>query len=501
MTTASTYTSVRGRLCTLALAGSLALGVLASGGTAALASGADGAPGAATASAGFDVTVDSVEELSDLTAIVAGGGDGVNLRAEPAHDAEVLAAVPDGTEVALRIDMVDTVYDPDGVTRWWPVAVDGQDGWMSGAYLVAPGAADTAPAEAASEPAPSPGSGYEYSGAMVAAISADGDGVNLRAVPDPQGSIVAALPDGTVVNLRIDVLDTVYDAAGTRWWPVEVDGMEGWVSGFYLVDTTEPAPTEAPEETPAATEEAQTPAPAFAAGDFAEVRTASREGATLRASGDPEAAETGAVPEQGLVEILDGPVSFANSEAGWYEVRWDELTGFIDGDLLVPAEAPQPARTPTPAAPTPAPTAEAAAASTGGFIVPLDSYRFSQDYGCSALGFYPIDPAWGCGLHDGVDLAAPSGTPIKAAADGTVLAAGWCDCGLGYYVEIDHGDGLTTIYGHMASQPFVAAGQRVARGEVIGPVGSTGLSTGPHVHFMVRKDGVTQDPKAYLPSL
>jgi len=101
-------------------------------------------------------------------------------------------------------------------------------------------------------------------------------------------------------------------------------------------------------------------------------------------------------------------------------------------------------------------------------------------------------------VHNGIDLAAPLGTPIMAAAAGTVAEAGWCDCGLGYYVKIDHGNGLATYYGHMQSTPYVSVGQSVAQGETIGPIGSTGLSTGPHVHFMVQKNGVTVDPMDYL---
>jgi murein DD-endopeptidase MepM/ murein hydrolase activator NlpD len=132
------------------------------------------------------------------------------------------------------------------------------------------------------------------------------------------------------------------------------------------------------------------------------------------------------------------------------------------------------------------------------FIVPVENATQTQGFGCSSLGFYPYNPDWGCGVHDGIDYAAPTGTPILASAAGTVLFSGWCDCGLGYYVELDHGNGVTTIYGHMASQPFVSAGQQVAQGETIGPIGSTGLSTGPHVHFMLQINGVSQDPARYL---
>src|SRR5690348_7506689 len=71
------------------------------------------------------------------------------------------------------------------------------------------------------------------------------------------------------------------------------------------------------------------------------------------------------------------------------------------------------------------------------------------------------------GNHNGVDLAAPYGSPIEAADGGTVEQAGWCDCGLGYYVKIDHGDGFETVYGHM-SEYYVTPGEQVSKGETIG---------------------------------
>ena len=85
-----------------------------------------------------------------------------------------------------------------------------------------------------------------------------------------------------------------------------------------------------------------------------------------------------------------------------------------------------------------------------------------------------------------------------ASAAGTVTAAGWCDCGLGYYVTIDHGNGYKTTYGHLADQPYVTVGQTVSQGETIGPLGSTGLSTGPHVHFVIEQNGVDIDPLSVL---
>jgi murein DD-endopeptidase MepM/ murein hydrolase activator NlpD len=150
------------------------------------------------------------------------------------------------------------------------------------------------------------------------------------------------------------------------------------------------------------------------------------------------------------------------------------------------------------AEPTTAPT-QPPAASSSEFIYPLANYTRTQGFGCSNLGFYSYNAEYGCAVHNGLDLAAASGTDILAAADGTVVTAGWCNCGLGYYVEIDHGDGVHTLYGHMASQPYVSAGQTVSQGDVIGPVGSTGISTGPHTHFMVTVNGTAKNPEDYLP--
>jgi len=102
---------------------------------------------------------------------------------------------------------------------------------------------------------------------------------------------------------------------------------------------------------------------------------------------------------------------------------------------------------------------------------------------------------WGR-MHEGIDIGAASGTPIRAAAAGTVIHAGWLG-GYGNLVVIDHGGGLATAYAHQSS---IAAGSGafVAQGQVIGYVGSTGHSTGPHLHFEVRVNGVPEDPLGYL---
>ncbi|RMH18602.1 MAG: hypothetical protein D6701_06090 [Gemmatimonadetes bacterium] len=98
--------------------------------------------------------------------------------------------------------------------------------------------------------------------------------------------------------------------------------------------------------------------------------------------------------------------------------------------------------------------------------------------------------------HQGIDLAAPAGTPILAAAKGTVSYAGWMS-GYGYIVEIDHGYGYRTRYGH-ASELLVKRGQTVERGDVIARVGQTGFATAPHLHYEVLVDGKPQNPLNYV---
>lgn len=101
---------------------------------------------------------------------------------------------------------------------------------------------------------------------------------------------------------------------------------------------------------------------------------------------------------------------------------------------------------------------------------------------------------WGR-MHQGTDIAAPHGTPILAAADGKVVFAGW-EGGYGKLVVLDHGNGIKTKYGH-CSQILVRSGQHVKQGAVIGKVGSTGNSTGPHLHYEVIRAGTATNPEAF----
>jgi len=123
------------------------------------------------------------------------------------------------------------------------------------------------------------------------------------------------------------------------------------------------------------------------------------------------------------------------------------------------------------------------AASSAGLIWPIHAPVTSE-----------FGPRWGA-FHPGIDIAAPTGTPIAAAKAGTVVFSGPND-GYGNYVCIDHGGGMSTCYAHQ-SRIAVSEGQSVRQGEIIGFVGSTGHSTGPHLHFEVRIDGATQNPRNY----
>jgi murein DD-endopeptidase MepM/ murein hydrolase activator NlpD len=118
---------------------------------------------------------------------------------------------------------------------------------------------------------------------------------------------------------------------------------------------------------------------------------------------------------------------------------------------------------------------------------PIDGARLSSGFGLRrhpVLGFSR--------MHKGVDFAAPSGTPIQAAGDGVVEVAGW-QGSYGNYVRIRHAANYSTAYGHM-SRIGVKAGQRVKQGQVVGSVGSTGVSTGPHLHYETLREGQHINP-------
>ena len=137
---------------------------------------------------------------------------------------------------------------------------------------------------------------------------------------------------------------------------------------------------------------------------------------------------------------------------------------------------------------TPSPQAP----SSSGWIRPLSSYVLTSPFG---MRIHPIHGTWR--MHNGVDMAAPTGTPIYAAKAGKVTTASYQAGGAGYYVSINHGDGFSSIYMHM-THFIVKPGQYVSAGQVIGYVGSTGGSTGPHLHFGIAYNGTYVNPMNYV---
>ncbi|HXG80386.1 MAG TPA: M23 family metallopeptidase [Sphingomicrobium sp.] len=143
---------------------------------------------------------------------------------------------------------------------------------------------------------------------------------------------------------------------------------------------------------------------------------------------------------------------------------WKKLDNLADGAIAVPSEK------------------------------PVRTAEFTSGYGTRT------DPFQGrAARHQGIDLAAPIGTPIYATADGTVTEAAYNNGGYGNLIKLDHGRGIETRYAHL-SRILVSPGQRIARGQVIGHMGSTGRSTGSHLHYEVRIDGRAVNPIPFMKS-
>ena len=132
------------------------------------------------------------------------------------------------------------------------------------------------------------------------------------------------------------------------------------------------------------------------------------------------------------------------------------------------------------------------APSSSGWIKPLKSYTITSPFGMRIHPIHKVER-----FHEGVDMAAPQGTPIYAAKSGKVTTTSFQAGGAGYYVSINHGDGFASIYMHMTHY-IVKPGQHVSTGQVIGYVGSTGGSTGPHLHFGISYNGTYVNPMSYI---
>lgn len=166
------------------------------------------------------------------------------------------------------------------------------------------------------------------------------------------------------------------------------------------------------------------------------------------------------------------------------DVPWELGPAVEVAAAAPPAPGPEPPRAQEPPAPS--------------WVHPLPTGRTSSGYGWRAA-----IPAAGVGpmFHTGIDLSAPSGTPVRAAAAGEVVYVGWghrARSHSGWTVIVDHGGGVQTDYNHLLSRPGLEVGQRLDAGAVVGQVGSTGNSSGPHLHLSAWVDDEHVDPVAFF---
>ena len=184
---------------------------------------------------------------------------------------------------------------------------------------------------------------------------------------------------------------------------------------------------------------------------------------------DPEViAKLGyAIPADGKLLAQGGPFDTATKADPTFKslfTSWKKLDSITDSAIAVPSDK------------------------------PVKTAEFTSGYGIRS------DPFRGrAARHQGIDLAAPQGTPIYATADGIVSEAAYNSGGYGNLVKLDHGRGIETRYGHLSTF-LVRAGQRVVRGQQIGRMGSTGRSTGSHLHYEVRIDGRAVNPIPFMKS-
>jgi murein DD-endopeptidase MepM/ murein hydrolase activator NlpD len=416
-----------------------------------------------------------LDDYSGLQAITANSVDGVNVRAEPGVESEILISVPDGNIVDLRVDEVRTVTTDDDI-RWWPISIWDVDGWVAGMYLApvdgeseSDDAADSSDdAETDEGQAAASGDPDWAAGDYVASTT---DFLAMRAGPGTSESRIAWLGEGDVVQ----IVDGPFYSGNSDWWLISDGSINAYVFGGYLTAAGE-LDLDAPEE----------PAAQFAAGDTVGVMLGSG-GANIRNDPDAKSKRLGSLNEGAIVTIIDGP-SYDSDGGAWYLVDLgDDSRGYVTGEVFEVVTAEQVA----------AAVEVPESGPTGTYHYPLAEYRFTQGYGCTIYSFEPYNATLGCPYHNGIDLAAPLGTPMLASDGGTIKYAGWCDCGLGLFIEIDHKNGTSTVYGHM-NAVYVETGDKVNQGDTIGEIGSTGFSTGPHVHFMLKVGDSTVDPLGYL---
>ncbi len=458
--------------------------------------------------------------VGERVAVSGTGGWDLRLRGSIGLDAGTIAAAPEGAVIRI----LDGPLSDGAGNAWYAVDYDGIQGYSSAAYLTWTDAALTsrAPLSAAASV------GTLDSGNRAAVGNTGGWPLRIRANAALDGGIVAAAPEGAVLQV---LGGPTSDAAGNAWYPVDYDGLQGYAGASYLGATTAALSARQPLATASvSTGTAAATSDSFGTGARVAVSNTGGWNLRLRSAAGVESAVAVAADEGAVLLVLGGPTTDAQGNV-WYDVSYDGVNGFARASYLSPTEAalssrpvvpapapalavaaaanpaaapataavpaPAPAAQPTAVpqptpqpAPSPAPSAAPAqaASATGNFIYPAQG-TFTQGFGVNAAVYGP-------GGHNGIDIANSVGTPVVAADAGTVTFAGWHG-GLGNAVIIDHGNGFRTEYGH-ASALKVVVGQQVSQGQVIMAMGSTGFSTGSHVHFSVVKNGVYLNPFNYL---
>ena len=186
-----------------------------------------------------------------------------------------------------------------------------------------------------------------------------------------------------------------------------------------------------------------------------------------------------------VIEKLKNKKSRNIDKIAYTEVLGEELKEFTETDSIITALYKKPVST---------------YYGTGSYTIAYEKVELGISLTLPVKSGYTITsrfgPRWGT-THTGTDVAAPTGTAIYAAAAGTVAFSGNQGNGYGNYIIINHENGVSTLYGHCSSLS-VSTGEYVAQGQYIAAVGSTGNSTGPHLHFEIRKDGARIDPQNYL---
>lgn len=188
-----------------------------------------------------------------------------------------------------------------------------------------------------------------------------------------------------------------------------------------------------------------------------------------------------------VIDTLKKKKSSNINKIAYKEVFGEELKDFTETDSIVKDLYKKPVTT-------------YSGAGTGSYTIATQKVDLGISLALPVKSGYTITsrfgPRWGT-THTGTDVAAPTGTAIYAAAGGTVTFAGNQGNGYGNYIILSHGNGVSTLYGHCSSLS-VSTGETVSQGQYIAAVGSTGNSTGPHLHFEVRKDGSRLDPQYYV---